>query len=79
MLPFSSIVGRNRRTAIMGIVLLGIAASLLFAHARFIRSMRVSGLPAAVAIPPLEKRLMVLREQMEVSEVQHALSGTEPR
>lgn len=47
---------------------------LLVAHARAIRAVREIGLPAAVLLPSLEKRLAVLEEQVEVVDLQQAVT-----
>lgn len=48
-------------------------AFLLRAHAVSVEEMRSIGLPAALAVPVIEKRLQILAEQNEVAELQSVL------
>lgn len=54
------------------------SGALLWRQAAAVREMREIGLPAAVALPQLEHRLQVLKDQTEAAHVQAALGkGTE--
>ncbi len=60
------------------VVLILLATFLLFQHAQAVRSMRETGLPAAVRLLQIEERAAVLRAQNEAAELQAALrTGTE--
>ncbi len=59
---------------LVGMKLLLMSALLLSLHASAIREVREVGLPAAVTLPALEKRIAVLSEQVEVSELQQAMA-----
>lgn len=48
---------------------------LLWMHAASVREMREVGLPAAMALPQIEKRMDILTEQNEIAELQAALRG----
>lgn len=48
---------------------------LLWMHAVSVREMREIGLPAALALPQIEKRMDILKEQNEIAELQAALRG----
>ncbi len=62
------------RAALLGGAMLTVSAFLLLSHASAIREVQELGLPAAITIPPLEKRLEVLKEQVEVSQLQQAVA-----
>lgn len=66
-------VSSTNAVALGGAFLL-IAGLLLVRHAMAIREVQEIGLPAAVSIPALERRLSILKEQVEVSELQQSLS-----
>ncbi len=59
---------------ILGLSAIAASGVLLTLHASVIRDVQEQGLPAAVTIPPLEKRLQILKSQIEVSELQQAVS-----
>lgn len=63
----------SRAVAFAG-VFLTLSGVLLAEHAMVIRQVRDDGLPAYVTIPALERRLAVLTEQVEVSELQRSLA-----
>lgn len=54
--------------------MLGISCMLLSDHAAAVRQMRDTGLPAAVELPMLEKRMEILKEQNDLAQLQAALS-----
>lgn len=58
----------------LGSIFLAAAAALLVQHASAIRAVRETGLPTYVAVPALERRLEVLREQVEISQLQRSLA-----
>lgn len=64
----------TRMRLVAGVTLLGLSCLLLVAHADAVRTMRETGLPAAVELPVLEQRMRILKEQNEVVELQAALS-----
>jgi hypothetical protein len=51
------------------------SALLLWLHSASVRDMREVGLPAAMALPNIEKRMEILKEQNEVAQLQAALRG----
>lgn len=51
------------------------SAALLWMHAGAVRDMREVGLPAAIALPQMEKRIALLQEQNEIAEVQAEVRG----
>lgn len=55
--------------------LLAASGMLLWMHAASVRDMREVGLPAALALPQIEKRMEILTEQNEIAELQAALRG----
>ncbi|MBI5155822.1 hypothetical protein HZA45_00955 [Candidatus Peregrinibacteria bacterium] len=57
---------------VLGLMAIAGSGVLLTLHASVIRQVQEQGLPAAVTIPPLEKRLQILKSQIEVSELQQA-------
>lgn len=57
-----------------GIAMLGFSCFFLSDHATAVRQMRETGLPAAVELPVLEKRMAILKEQNEIAQLQAALS-----
>lgn len=69
---------RRRRSAfLLGAAVLCLSASvrLGFAHADAVEQMRELGLPAAVRIPEIERRLTMLQEQAEAARLQAAING----
>lgn len=48
---------------------------LLWMHSVSVREMREIGLPAALALPRIEKRMEILKEQNEIAELQASLRG----
>lgn len=59
---------------IAGVLIVG-SGLLLWGHAGAVRDMREIGLPAAVALPHMEKRIALLQEQNEIAEVQAEVRG----
>lgn len=59
---------------VLGLSAIAGSGVLLTLHASVIRDVQEQGLPAAVTIPPLEKRLQILKSQIEVSQLQQAVS-----
>jgi hypothetical protein len=59
--------------------LLVLAGALVLVHAVTIRQVKEVGLPAAIELPQMEKRLSLLQEQLEAAELQEALqNGSAP-
>lgn len=56
-------------------VMLSLSLGLLVSQANRVRAMRDVGLPAALAIPAMEHRMSILKEQAETATVQAALGG----
>lgn len=59
----------------LSLSLLTVASALVFTHAVTIRQVKEVGLPAAVELPQMERRLMLLRDQVEAAELQEVLGG----
>lgn len=62
------------RGAMLSVPFLSIAVALLNAHVTTIRDVKQAGLPAAVTLPALERRLNILQEQVDVSELEKAVA-----
>lgn len=60
-------------SAVVSVAFLGGSVFLLHDHARAIAEMRETGIPAAMELQALEKRMDILREQNELAELQAAL------
>lgn len=58
---------------LMGLTLLSLGMLLVALHARAVRDMSEIGLPAALALPQIEKRAEILAEQNEIAQLQTAL------
>jgi len=57
------------------VTLLSTSMLLIALHARSVRDMSEIGLPAALALPQIEKRAEILAEQNEIAQLQAALRG----
>lgn len=58
---------------VLGVFFLLLAAQLLLQHALRISAMRDSGLPSAMQLPTIERRMNVLKEQADAMELQASL------
>lgn len=58
-----------------GVSILTFSALLLQSHFAVLKDVQEYALPLAADIPPLERRLKILREQVELSELQASLRG----
>lgn len=67
--------GHPAVTLPVSLSLLTLAAVLVLVHAVTIRQVKEVGLPAAVELPQMEKRLALLQEQLEAAELQEVLQG----
>lgn len=67
--------GHPAVTLPVSLSLLTLAAVLVLVHTVTIRQVKEVGLPAAVELPQMEKRLALLQEQLEAAELQEALQG----
>lgn len=78
MTALSSFVHRHRTNLLMGagVTSLMLSALMMYAFTLQIREVKEVALPAAVALSPLEKRLGILREQTELTELQAELGNT---
>ena len=54
-------------------MLLMTGITLVFSHAVVIRQLKDIGLPAAMALPQMQQRLVILRDQVEASELQESM------
>ncbi len=63
-----------RAQMILMLVLLTLSAVFIVLHGVRVRQMKEVGLPAALALPQIEKRLDVLKEQAEVMQLQQSVS-----
>jgi len=78
-----NILSRLRRltpaiTLPLSVAMLVVSLFLVFMHTVTVRQMKEIGLPAALQLPAVEKRMEVLREQNDVAELQaHLRGGTE--
>lgn len=74
---FPSFIRRPSHTVLLAVASALIAGSglLLWMHATAVRDMREVGLPAALSLPRIEKRMTVLREQNDIAELQATLRG----
>jgi hypothetical protein len=66
---------RPREQLILAVVLLALAAVFIFLHGLRIQQMRETGLPAALALPQVEKRIAVLQAQDDVMQLQQSVGG----
>lgn len=60
---------------LLSAMLLGLSIQLLTLHVETVRDMRDIGLPAALAMPSIQQRLSIIKEQSEVAELQASISG----
>lgn len=60
---------------LLSVTLLGLSIQLLTLHVETVRDMRDIGLPAALAMPSIQQRLSIIKEQSEVAELQASISG----
>lgn len=60
---------------LLSALFLGLSIQLLTLHVADVRSMRDVGLPAALALPSIEHRMNVLKEQSEVATVHASIMG----
>ncbi len=70
---FQKLLGNSTVTIPVSGALLVIGGLLVFVHAMAIRELKEIGLPAAIELPILQKRLEILRDQVEASQLQEAL------
>ncbi len=70
---FRRFFGQPLVTLPLALALFGYASALIFAHAMTVRQVNEAGLPAAAALPQMEKRLALLQDQAEAMELQEAL------
>jgi hypothetical protein len=67
------IIGRPAFTLPVSGALLAFAGALVFTHAFTIRQVKEVGVPAAMLLPKMETRLLLLKDQLEAAELQEAL------
>ncbi len=60
---------------LLSALFLGLSIQLLTLHVSDVRAMRDVGLPAALALPSIEHRMSVLKEQSEVAQLQASIVG----
>ncbi|MDD5739571.1 MAG: hypothetical protein PHO20_02285 [Candidatus Peribacteraceae bacterium] len=73
MRSFRSIFGSPLALGFVGVLSLSLAVPLLTAHIQEVKAVRETALPLLAALPSLERRLALLKEQVEVTELQAAL------
>lgn len=59
----------------VSLALLMVSSVLVFVHAVTIRQVKEIGLPASVELPQMQRRLELLKDQVEAAELQEALGG----
>ncbi len=64
-----------RMQYLLSAMLLGLSIQLLTLHTDTVRDMRDIGLPAALALPAIQHRMDILKEQTEMAELQTSISG----
>ena len=74
---FSSLYNRlsPAQSLMISAGLLTSSALLLWLHAQAVADMREVGLPAALALPQVEQRIAVLKEQNDIAQLQASLRG----
>ncbi|OIO55778.1 hypothetical protein AUJ46_00590 [Candidatus Peregrinibacteria bacterium CG1_02_54_53] len=70
---FRSLIGSPVLLGSIGILCLSFTIPLLSAHIQEVKSVRETALPLLATLPSLERRMTVLKEQVEVSELDAAL------
>ncbi|MDD5041394.1 MAG: hypothetical protein PHX87_02295 [Candidatus Peribacteraceae bacterium] len=70
---FRSVAGSPLVLAFAGVFSLTLAVPILTAHIQEVKTVRETALPLLASLPPLERRLSLLKEQVEVSELDAAL------
>ncbi|UPA22452.1 hypothetical protein K8942_05385 [Candidatus Peribacteria bacterium] len=60
---------------LLSAMLLGLSIQLLTLHVETVRDMRDIGLPAALALPSIQHRMNIIKEQSEVAQLQASITG----
>lgn len=68
----------TRTLLIAGGVSLALSGGLMYSFTQQIRDVKETALPAALALPSLEKRLALLQQQADIGELQEALGTSSP-
>lgn len=65
---------KPRTRLLLSLMLLALSCTLIFLHGVRVRQMKEIGLPAALALPHIERRLDILKEQAEIMQLQQSVS-----